>query len=231
ARVQIWMPPFLVAHALADGGEQRMRMCVPDALLGAAQRLTATLWRESTPCGDELRELSVDEGCIVNDPACTSSGGAIDGGFESLLSPLGWFAYRQGSSVAVVEGAELAHSGDGVIEITSRCSRSGIERWIVAPPAGPEGGPALRFWHDTPDLTAVSAKVNVANPLPTIRTLPEGGGWTEEVVCLDPELAGLLTLVEVYLVDGSGMCDETQPPESMRVDDISIGPDPRCPIE
>ncbi|HLU68534.1 MAG TPA: hypothetical protein VKZ63_19760 [Kofleriaceae bacterium] len=234
AHVGLWTPPFLVAYPSSDGEAHRMRMCVPEALLGTAQRLTATL--QAAPggsCGEPRNlELSVDEVRLVADPACARSGGVVDGGFESLLLPFG-AGHVRGNSVVAVDSAELAHGGDGVLELTtaSTCNSSFIERWIVTPPAGAEGGPAFRFWHDTPDLAESTASVSVHHPAPTARPLPEGSGWAEEVVCLDPELAGLLTRIVVRLSGGGGACNVPYAPESIRLDDLSIGPDPRCPAE
>lgn len=184
-------------------------------------------------CMDPPGELIIDDVHIVNDPVCADSGMVPDPGFEraaadpTLLPSIGTSFWAQGSAVVTTDPA-LAHTGVGALELSVTKTCSSAHAWVSleVPAPSPLGGAALRFWYDVPERSWISTTVE---GIP----LTEGGGWTQGLVCLEPQYAGRPTDVSFFFQasspSGPPCAPMPIPPETVRFDDLEVGWDPSCP--
>ena len=95
----------------------------------------------------------------------------------------------------------------------------------VPAPAG-AAGPALKFWYRAQAMPNASAHASTAG---SYLTLPEGVGWMEQTLCLDPRQVGRPATVRIGGGGPGGLCANTFPAERFWIDDVRLTTDAACP--
>lgn len=215
-----------------NGFARTARYCVPPWMQGGVHWIEAELTLLSGGCAESVpRELVLDDIRIVNEPACGTSDGVFDPGFESAPVPLiGSVATLGDGTVTTVLDPALAHSGNGVLEVSvsARCASVRYDFYVIPPVPDAAGGPALRFWHRVPNNPVSSA---IARSSVSTLSLPENGEWTEAILCLDPNVAGRPANIWLGLSGGSGLCAPFGGTEYAYFDDLELTTDASCPSE
>ncbi|MGB8331678.1 MAG: hypothetical protein WCE62_16240 [Polyangiales bacterium] len=173
---------------------------------------------------DEAVELVIGEVSLTSDERCGNDDVLFDRGFES--APIPWFgaALSSASEAVVMKGeTALAHTGDGVLDLTywTSAAEVSMETYVRIPEDEPN--PALTFYSRSPTEPSMDVRwflgrdEEVSGPIRTIDT------WQQnEEVCLPPEWAGRWFRVAVRAGPGSEPgAPITQ--EHVYLDDFALG--------
>ncbi len=221
-------------QAPAGGTSTKMHMCLPPSLRGQISNLRFSLNSGSGSCADVLNfQIFADNVQVVDDPACNTADGVPDPGFESGNLPLGAFGFHSSSTAdAVIRSvAGKAHSGTHYLALEShgRCSSSGYTLVPIVPPPSGANGPALTFFANVGTNPDASTSVFTTG---SSLTLPEGGGYMKQTVCLNPKFVGRPQVVTISHSGGSGLCDNSNyTQQDALIDDVAVTTDPSCPAQ
>lgn len=221
--------PLTTLHG--TGSEQTTTFCLPPWTYGADWDITASLSSGGT-CADVLDyTFAMDNLRITSTPACSLEN---QQGFESAPLPLlGTTIPRDGASEAL-DDASLALTGSGVLHlhVPGPCTSASYEGWVPTPASEGNNGPAVKLWYNVPTHAAANASYSAGGLLRAVSggSFPEGGGWAQQVICLDPDFAGRLSRVSVSL-NGGGACTVNSGAADAYFDDVEIGTDVSCPVE
>ena len=166
---------------------------------------------------------------IVDEPSCGTDPAIVDPGFESVTTTtLGAYAQDSARAQAVSDAAN-AHSGTGVLEMSSdkSCLFSEFAADVVVPLSAGTSGPALAFFYKGGEAKfRLTATTDITVP----PVLSYDGAYHRGVVCLNPLLVGRRQTVRFDLspVDPAANCYQPIPVERAFVDDLSATTDPSC---
>ena len=214
-----------------------VRLCLPSWMSGMAFRSSFSLYGQSN-CGPVSGiNLHVDLFSFVNEPACISNKGLLDGGFEidARVSGLGssWSLdtpdVNPQSLVVIQHDPANAHSGEGVLllKVANVCDSPYAYQNVLTDPAQVAAGQALRFWYRTDAIDQTS--LDVYGPGVGHLSLGSSPIWTQAQYCLQPH-EDLVTPVSFRLSTGGGSCINDIPIEQAWVDDVEIISDPTCAL-
>jgi hypothetical protein len=224
-----------------NGGNQTVRVCMPDATKGLAMPIQVGLaCKSNCACGgNNVTDFVIDDLKFVSDASCPASAAVTDGSFERTDPGVGYFlsAANNGSAVgasSIVNGAGTAHTGTHAFQgsltpNTNCCAQSILQMPITVPPSVGNAGPAVNFWYKIPTVNNQwKAGQGLSGPYDTRGvTLTAQANYTQKTICLDPLLIGHATFFAVigYVTGNGGTAD------SILVDDITVGTDPTCPTD
>ncbi len=179
-------------------------------------------------------EANLDDVAIVSAPACGTDPYLVDGGFELVAVPgmvLPWqIVNDEDATGAIIDDASAARTGNGVLALRfgPTFGDSKALAHLRVPASVGNDGPAVRFWYRTASLNgnAPMARVYRSTAFGTTVTLPDSAAWVEEVLCLEPGMAGLTDRVE-FVFDHK---NDATGAETFFVDDVSVGTSPDCPV-
>ncbi|MBX3260169.1 MAG: hypothetical protein KF782_10805 [Labilithrix sp.] len=218
-----------VAQVRGTGAREDVVVCLPRSTSGLALRLGV---EAALPCPGDRNAVQVDDFVLRSEPSCRTEG-VGDGGFElrGPVSPWQGTPHR----VAVVREPISAHSGVAFLRLEAPCDAREEVSWgstmlhVPPRPADAAGGAALKLWYrlSTPALVDVTAGEVGASGR---RRLPPAPAWTEAVFCLPSHSWGRETGVQIDLAPAPTW-DGDCAPAHFDLDDLSIAPDPSCPLE
>ncbi|MBX3204320.1 MAG: hypothetical protein KF764_04590 [Labilithrix sp.] len=219
-----------VAEVRGTGAKEEAVVCLPRTTPGLALRLGVAA-RLECPSANILR---LDDFVLRSEPSCGALESVSDGGFEhdGMVSP--WQSTSR--RVRVVRDPADAHSGNAFLRIDSPCGDDGVRAaWsssmlhVPSRPPNAAGGAALKLWYRlrTDALAFVTAgEVGAEGG----QRLPRAAEWTEAVLCLPSESWGRQTSVAIDVAPVRRPDDLCQSAR-FDLDDLSIAPDPSCPID
>ncbi|MBW2262556.1 MAG: hypothetical protein JRG91_11335 [Deltaproteobacteria bacterium] len=229
------------------GAYRDMRVCLPHHLAGAVYDVdwSAEYWGT---CGAPRGPLYllVDNVGVVDDSTCVFASGMLDPGFEASTTDdakYGWILQANAGSwggTVVAEAASdatNARSGSGVahLSVDQRCDSASLMQSIEIPAPTTTEGPAIKLWYRYPSPT-ISVMSAVVSPFVqwggrrlVERTLPGTSSYSQQVLCLPPELAGRPAVLTIML-NSSGLCaDYFTAAEEAWFDDFEVTTDSTCP--
>lgn len=222
-------------QAAPAGMSRTLRACLPPSLRGQTMSMRFSLSGGSGLCSQILdHTVSADNVRVVDDPACATSAGFTNAGFERTGDIFGAFGTASSSTATatVRTDAANAHGGTAYLALESqgRCSSSGFAMLPTVPMSSGASGPALKLFARAganPDAATTISVRGGAN-----QTVTEGGGYQPYTVCLNPRFAGRPQQVFVSHQGGSGLCDNSNyTPQSVFIDDIQVTTDSACPAQ
>ena len=212
------------------GAWEEVVLCLPRSSSGLALRLGVEAAAACAP--PERNVVQVDDFVLRSDPSCGGES-VSDSGFEGRGPASPWYGtpYR----VAVVTEPLSAHSGSSFLRLEPRCHPREEASWgstmlqVPSRPAGATGGAALKLWYRlaAPAIVDVTAGEVGASGR---RRLPMATAWTEAVFCLPSHSWGRQTGIQIDVAPvaaRNGGCA----PAYLDLDDLSIAPDPSCPLD
>ena len=217
-----------------NGAKEGAVLCLPRWARGLAFELAIQATLRGDTCAKDAKEernvVRVDDFMLTSDPSCVDET-VTNGGFERPgPSPLGL------EDAVVVRDAAAARSGNAYLRLDAHCARRARARAFgeAAVPARASdagGGPALKLWYRLP--AAAPAYVMVGDePLDSNRyILSPATAWTKGTFCLPSDSwERRRTAFDIDLdasFDELGTCVSTV----LDLDDLSIAPDPSCPLD
>jgi hypothetical protein len=217
------------ALALWQDGVGRVSVRVEEHLVGgfeatsdAPVRVCLPPWMAGRRAGLELAVeggggVDFDDLRVVDEPGCDWARGVAGGGFEpmgepSLVRPIvvmdGAAPGPRSIERAIVSSPADAYRGSSALRVgVDACERRHVlvEVHGRVPPADSVGGPALVLATRAGAWSAgATADVHPFLAGGPGRTLSPAAAWTEEVLCLDPRLAGRAMGYAIQLADWSG---------------------------
>lgn len=242
-RLVTWLGPWDEAgsvdtHVL-DGMPHEYKVCAPEWAKGVATEihLGPDMSGGSGSCADPaLHDVRVDDFSIVSDPTCPAVARIIDGGFEALGRGWGFSPSNAPSSIGIYASAGEARSGTHSLRITVDAVCGDRDAWtsITVPEPTANAGPAVSFYYRFQKSTSANTifwiyGFEVGSELVI---LPESTGYEKFVYCLDPSRKNHHSSFHVLgSVDGGGVCGSPVAPQTLHVDDITVGTDPSCPVQ
>lgn len=217
---------------LGTGAEQNALYCLPPWTHGNVVDLSFQML-DLTGSGET--ELIVDGIEVVSDGRCGDSFDLHDPGFES--APVDWPGAAMyvvpDQSFEMVSDSGRARSGNGFMEITYWTTEAFVifETFVLVPPADENGGPQVSFYSNVPPNPSVPIRWFVGIFADLEGDLPQGGGWRlVDQLCLPPEWVDRWYRVQVWVGPGTSAPVSIEP-ETVRLDDISVGTSPACESE
>lgn len=213
-----------------NGAKETAVLCLPRWTRGLAFELSIqAMLRRDTCVKEERNVVRVDDFIVTSDPSCADET-VTNGGFERPgPSPLGF------EDAAVVRDAAAARSGNAYLRLDAACARRArarvfAEAAVPARASDASGGPALKLWYRLP--AAAPASVTAGDELidANRKYLAPATGWTAGTFCLPSHSWGRRMAFDIELngsFDDLGTCASTV----LDLDDLSIAPDPSCPLD
>lgn len=223
---------YLLGNVRGSGKQEKAVLCLPSSSSGFAFDLHVSAMYDCHPAMPNV--VRVDDFVVTSDPSCEADEAVINGGFERT-GGVTWNADPPGPETAVViQDPARAHSGAAYLQLRATCgAKAAFAAWTGLVPTRPpaaSGGPALKLWYRLPSASSVGVRVGHA-PIPEPEhKLAPATTWTERVVCLPSHSWGRLTGLRIELppfFDDVVGCA----PGQLDLDDISIAPDPSCPLD
>ena len=212
------------------GAKERAVLCLPRWSRGLAFELALRPTIPPETCGKAVRNVvRVDDFIVTSDPSCADES-LTNGGFERPgPSALGF------ENAVVIRNAAAAHSGEAYLRLHADCSgrafaRAFEEASVPVEPPDASGGPALKLWYRLPIAARTDVFAGDEQVAENRHALAPVTTWTEGVFCLPSHSWGRRTTFYIDLAasfDENGRCES----RVLDLDDISIAPDPSCPLE
>ena len=236
----------------ANGQIKHSRVCIPKWATGNVTSFGLFAQRVSNNnCAAALnRTFILDNMTIVDEPACGTLSDLTDPSFERIANAAGpmpgWGQINgivndiEGSRTFVLNSAGNASSGVGVLRTSNSnpcvgVGEGGGDFAAIVPPAQGAAGPAIKFAAKA-DVANVNSETR-ATLLPLGQGVPqkvvaETGAYTQNVLCIPPNLIGRLINVRLSTGDpDGGGCAPTAYEEFGFFDDVSVTTDASCPAQ
>tara|TARA_B100000674_G_scaffold23729_1_gene16567 strand:- start:1164 stop:2621 length:1458 start_codon:yes stop_codon:yes gene_type:complete len=197
-------------------------------------------------CSDDNKtEAYIDNVRFEYVDGCEHSEHLTDGGFEAAATGFTtWGVYGYSDKVFVQGATTKSGLAAAQINADTPCFEHGLFSWFVVPTATVKAGPAITFSYYFPKNLKSVPKVTVGELYGPwqlgkaemgfkqdiiTELLSVTDDWTNHTVCLDPKSSGRRSRLKLGLFGGAGVCDSSYEIESLWVDDVTIGLNPKCP--
>lgn len=226
------------------GSFETVSICLPHLVSGGVYDVIFGLASSGT-CSLTLGwDFVMDDVQVMNETACLSASGLLDPGFEQSIldSNHRWVMVEHmtgtgGSPIAeALNDVSRSRTGDasGHISIDKRCDSATLRQAITVPAPVGTSGPAVVFWYSHPSAaeTNLSFWVSALGDISSTLDWATGTattGYSRQVLCMPPHMAGRPAIIEVAMGAG-GLCADMLPArEHAFVDDFEVTTDSSCP--
>ena len=217
--------------AIGNGSDVNYIYCLPPWMHGNVVDLVFKSLADSS----EPSELIIDDVELVSEARCGTSTDLLDPGFEAGPTRLtGVTLFTLNQEISLRTDAELARTGDGVLEISyfNQDAVSQWETWVFVPPSDGIDGPALLFSSNVPQANQKLIQSVKGRAAVDPTNLLAGGGWRQNRICFEPEWSGRWFRVQLRLGDFADLgAAAIDPPIRIYIDDLELTTDSNCPSE
>lgn len=223
---------------VGDGLPQGATYCLPPWTHGNVADLSFVL------IGTAESELIVDNVEIVSDPRCGDYTDLLDPSFDSFPNRWPGAGYDRVTSVQLIDDAERARPpGSGALEIayTDNHARVDFEHWVWIPPSDGDRFPVLRFHSKVAQSPGPSVFWALGSgtgpgecigdfcpPIPLSQSLPLGGDWQPNDVCLPAEWSERWFRFRIAVRPSDDPLEVFEAPRSVLLDDFEVTLDEGC---